>query len=401
MYTVGQFCESYPPLMDGVANVLLNYVHHLRQMDVDARAIVSSVDAPVSGISPLPEEAHVLRAKLHPMPGMKPYGVVTFSRPFRRNLAEIPFDVVHGHDPAFFGSLALKEARRREIPFVITFHTQIKGDIKGMVRSEVLTKQLLKQVMTIYDKADDVWVPSEAALDVIRSYGYTGPATIMENCTDFTPPDETTYQALRAEGRKRHMKDTARPLLIYLGQQSKKKNIRFFLESLATLNRQGQPFEMLMVGEGPDKAEFEQFTRQNGLQDRVTFLGRINDREHVKMLLASSDLMVFPSLYDVASIAIREAAAYRVPVIGIEGSCTSSIIVPERNGYLAPHDLEAFTRLLKHALDNPEERLAMGYDAQKTIFKSWADIAEVVNDRYVYLINKNRKARGLSPLAGS
>lgn len=393
VYTVGQFCEAYPPVMDGVANVLLNYVLNLRKKNVDARAIVSGSAADIEADKAAGEH-HVLRARLHPFPGIKPYGTVSYSQAFRKALDAIDFDIVHAHEPAFLGRLAMKVAKKRNIPFVITFHTQIKDDIKSMVGSEWLTKKVLDRIMSIYDRADEVWVPSQQALDVMRSYGYQGKATIMMNCTDFVPPDDQQYEAMRASGRKAYMKDPSLPLFVYLGQQSVKKNIPFFLDALSAIAGQGDGFEMLMVGEGPDKKDFEAYVREHSLEDRVHFLGRVTDREAVKTILASSDMMIFPSLYDVASIAIREAAAYRLPVIGIEGSCTSSIIENGRNGYLSANNRDAFISLLRQAIRNPEERKRMGLCARETIYHSWEEVVSTVDERYRRLINENRARNG-------
>ncbi|AEC01534.1 glycosyltransferase [Parasphaerochaeta coccoides] len=397
LYTVGQFCEAYPPVMDGVANVLMNYVSNLRKMNVDARSIVSGSEADVESDRDA-GDFHVLRARLYPLPGMKPYGAVSYPRRFRKALDDINFDIVHAHEPAFLGRLAYKIARKRNIPFVITFHTQIKDDIKSVVKSTWMTEKILSMGMKIYDKADEVWVPSKEALDVIRSYGYQGPATIMMNCTDFVPPDDTLYASMRDTGRKAYMKDSSLPLLVYLGQQSVKKNIPFFLDALASIARDGDEFEMLMVGEGPDKKSFETYVEAHGLGKKVHFLGRITDREKVKTVLASSDVMIFPSLYDVASIAIREAAAYRLPVIGIEGSCTSSIIENGKNGYLSANDRQAFISLLRHAIREPEERARLGLSARDTIYHSWAEVVGVVDERYRSLINGYRSRQGKAPL---
>ena len=38
---IGQFSESYPPVMDGVGEVVYDYVHELRRLGDDCYAIVS------------------------------------------------------------------------------------------------------------------------------------------------------------------------------------------------------------------------------------------------------------------------------------------------------------------------------------------------------------------------
>ena len=38
---IGQFSESYPPVLDGVGEVVFDYVHELRRLGDDCYAIVS------------------------------------------------------------------------------------------------------------------------------------------------------------------------------------------------------------------------------------------------------------------------------------------------------------------------------------------------------------------------
>ena len=53
--------------------------------------------------------------------------------------------------------------------------------------------------------------------------------------------------------------------------------------------------KLVMVGDGPLKADMELYTEQAGITEKVLFLGQRND---VPELLQAADLFVLPSLYE-------------------------------------------------------------------------------------------------------
>lgn len=394
-YTFGEFNESFPPLMDGVGNVVKNYTAWLRRQGHDAYAIVSGTE----GAAEFDAENGVdytVRCFLKPVKKLEPYGTVVFTKEFKKRIASIPFDLVHAHEPMFMGKLALKIARRRNIPVVTTFHSQIRDDIYGYTHMKWLTNLALKCIMRFYDRMDEVWVPSEATVAVLRDYGYKGPVVVMNNGCDMTSPvDEAEYEALRRAGREAYNPERKRQFL-YIGQQRVEKNIMLILEALAAMKKEKRDFKVLMVGDGPDRKQFERFVADHGLQDDVVFLGRITDRTVLRSIYCSTDVMLFPSFYDTSSLVIREAAAFSLPMAGISGACTAELIVPDENGYLAGENTAAsYRELLERLLVEDEKSLKrVGLQAHDTLYQSWDDVVGNVFARYEALIEKKRTSQG-------
>jgi N-acetyl-alpha-D-glucosaminyl L-malate synthase BshA len=73
------------------------------------------------------------------------------------------------------------------------------------------------------------------------------------------------------------------------------------------------PSVLVMVGDGPERADAEAEARSLGLQDSVFFLGKI---DAVAPLLSGADLFLLPSSNESFGLSALEALACGVPVIG-------------------------------------------------------------------------------------
>ncbi len=71
-----------------------------------------------------------------------------------------------------------------------------------------------------------------------------------------------------------------------------------------------------LVGDGRHRGLLEELARANGVDDRVTFHGRINAREELRGLLDAADLFCMPSRTEGLPRALIEAMARGVPALG-------------------------------------------------------------------------------------
>ncbi len=93
------------------------------------------------------------------------------------------------------------------------------------------------------------------------------------------------------------------------------------------------PVTLLLVGDGPERSGAEIWARENGIADRVRFLGKI---EAIVPLLSIADLMIMPSNAESFGLAALEAMACGVPVIVTNTGGFPEFISNGKHGYLAP-----------------------------------------------------------------
>lgn len=390
--TIGEFNDSFMPVMDGVVNVLNNYCVELNKMGHKAYAIVPGYKDSEE-YDRIHNIDYAIRGKEHyPISAIKPYGITTFPHETKKLIESIPFDIVHAHCPTFSGSLAMHIAKSRNIPIVSTFHTFFKDDLKELVPS-FMAEAIVKTRMSFYYNCDEVWAPTEACKKKIESeYYFTGDVRVVKNCADFIPPKDEE----EAEERKRRGKELCgvtddTPILLYVGQHKDEKNIPLTLEAVKALKAENGPkFKMVFVGEGHRKEYYEEYVKNNNLTDTVTFLGRISDREKLGDIYAAAYLFLFPSLYDTAGIVEIEAACFSVPLVIVEGSCTTEGITDNENGFIVKNEVSDYSKRLEYILNHPELRDYVGNNARKTVYRSWKDVCRDVEKLYYEIIDRKK-----------
>jgi len=92
------------------------------------------------------------------------------------------------------------------------------------------------------------------------------------------------------------------------------------------------PSKLLMVGDGPDRVNCEQLSRELELCDNVRFLGK---QDAVEEILSVADLFVMPSQSESFGLAALEAMACRVPVISSNTGGLPELNVQGITGFLS------------------------------------------------------------------
>lgn len=378
---IGLFNESFPPIMDGVAICVENYAQWMQKMAGGVSVITPSA----SGADYSRYDFEVLDYFSVPVPFRKPYvtGIGEVDPTFLAKIVKRPFKIVHAHSPFVAGRIASHVATLRNIPLVATFHSKYREDFSRVIPSEKLVNQVIKLVVEFYERADEVWVPQESVIDVLREYGYKGPVEVVANGSDLVAdyPDAYFAEARTALGIA-----PDEFALLFVGQHIWEKNVRMIIDALEKLG--DVRFRMFFVGTGYAAEEMKKLVSEKGLEDRVTFAGVVKDRERLKQYYAASDLFLFPSLYDTDGIVVKEAAALHSPSIMLETATAASVLTDGVNGFVVPDDLEAFTGRIRSLSADPERVRKVGIQASRSLVRSWEDVVGEVLDRYNHLISK-------------
>ncbi len=385
----GQLSDALVPIMDGVANVAHNYAYWLNKKYGDGYCIGPRVpDYTV-------EDPMDIRYLSIPIPKAAPYryGLPRFDAKYKKTLQEIPFDIVHSHAPFVSGKEALSIARQRQIPLVTTFHSKYREDFLRYVHSHTIVDAALKHIMKYYEKADMVWVPNDSTGDTLREYGYTGYYEVALNGTEFNYPDQKELYELRREGRALTNLYDDEYILLFVGQHSWKKNIRFIIQGLKELHNKRNDFRAVFVGTGPDEQAIKDLVASYNLTSKITFTGVITDRREMQSIYAIADLFIFPSLYDTAGIVVREAAAFKIPSILIRDSNASQGIIDRKNGFLIGQDTSELADTISDLIDDNEAVAIAGNGAHQTIYLPWEKIVDQVYERYIDIIRVYKKTR--------
>ena len=379
---IGEFCDVYPPHLDGVGMVVRSYAQELSKTQEACYYI-----APKNSAKKFPgggDGFPVIRYASLPIPN-EAYrlGIPGVDLTYNLDLKKIDFDLVHAHTPFTAGLEAQRIAAERKIPVVGTFHSKYYDDVYQKTRSETITKAVVSLIVSFYERCDEVWTVNEATADVLRGYGYRGEIVIMPNGTNLWYPTDADKK--RAEERF-GLGDGS--VFLFVGQQNFKKNTDSILKAAALLKKTGANFKIVFAGQGPDAEKMHALSEELGLSGCAVFTGHLADRETLMGLYARSDVFVFPSLYDNAPMVVREAAAAGTPSILIEGSCAAEGVTDGVNGFLCKNTPDDIAAAMQRSLLTAKE---VGERARETIPKPWSRIMEDVVERYDALIRRRKQ----------
>ena len=105
------------------------------------------------------------------------------------------------------------------------------------------------------------------------------------------------------------------PVIAFMGRLVTTKGVHLLLRAARILQVQNRRFELLIIGEGPERLAVEQFTRDSQLAARVRFAGRL-DGDQLEAVLAQAAAVVVPSLGgEVFGLVVAENMMRCLPVI--------------------------------------------------------------------------------------
>ena len=144
--------------------------------------------------------------------------------------------------------------------------------------------------------------------------------------------------------------------LVCVGRLCEQKGQLRLLEALGRLD--GVPFEMVLAGDGPMRAEIEREIERLDLRGRVQVTGWISN-EAVRKHILEARALVLPSFAEGLPVVLMEALALGRPVVSSYVAGIPELVENGVNGWLVPAgSVQALTEALREVLATPVERLA-------------------------------------------
>ncbi len=385
---IGQFSESFYPIVDGVGRVAYNYASKLAERGHECYVITPMADTGYRGRFPFEIVDYVSMSV--PFSRQFKTGIAVFDKHYNDRVDMLKFDIIHAHTPFTAGAEAWRLAKKHACPLVGTFHSKYYDDFYKATGTELIAQLGVRYVVKFYERCDEVWAVSKNSADTLREYGYRKEIHIMPNGTDLTEPLPEDMK----NAREKFGLDTEDPILLYVGQMDYKKNIGNILKASEILSREGLAFRLVLAGQGPDREKIEDDVSKMGISDITCFTGHIYDSCLLNGLYQCADLLVFPSVYDNAPLVVKEAAVMLTPSVVTEGSSTAEVITDKVNGFVAKNTPESLADTIAAALRDKERIIRAGKEARATIPVSWDLVIDQVLVRYqelIKLVAKNNK----------
>lgn len=386
--SIGLFCDSFFPMIDGVVNVVDNYAKCLNKIANVTVFVPQGRDKEYVGDFPY----KVVRCKKRfNCPGLDyDLPLPEMDIDFLDELNASKLDIVHIHSPFSLGKLGVNYAKKHKIPVVATLHSQFKQDFYEATHLVGLTNILLNSTMSTFNGCDICWAVNEGIADLYRTdYKLKAPLAVQYNATDmkkhiFSAEDVQKFDEKYDIKPDEHV-------LCFVGRLTVLKNILFIVDALKILKDKGFKFKMFFVGTGTDEDKLKEAIVENDLQNEVILTGRFSNKTTLGEFYNRAELLLFPSPYDTDGLVKYEAACYSTPVVSIKGFHCASNITDNVTGYLTSDSAQEYAEKIIEIFANPELYAQVCQNCNTELYRTWDKAIDKIYADYIDIIHKYKQ----------
>lgn len=167
-----------------------------------------------------------------------------------------------------------------------------------------------------------------------------------------------------------------------------RKGLIFLLEAFEKVHEKIPHSKLVIVGEGPQREELLQKTRELQLTQNVLFLGH---QEKIPEILKSSDLFVLSSVKEAFGLVLLEAMAARIPIIATKVGGIPEIIQDGKNGLLCvPENSEDLSqKILEVIKDENVRKNSTSHHADMLKMFDVKNMVEKTENLYTRILNQS------------
>ena len=290
-------------------------------------------------------------------------------------LAEFAPDVIHIHDPLQFAISSLSFSRSRNIPVILTIH-QLPWFVGASLPLGVGIRIMVENGLWCYAR----WLLKRCSHTVVATqtiaglvFAHTGIYPQAISCgvslTTFFPAYSSSFQAAHLRDRLGIPEDA--PIILYVGRLDKDKQVKRIIR-VASLVLLQTPAHLLIVGDGTERADLEQYCTRLGIGERSHFTGFVSIEDGLPALYQISTVFVTASEIETQGLVLLEAAASGLPIVAVQATCLHEIVHEGANGYLLRSgDQIGMAERISELLKDPDRAHEMG-QAGRLIVESHA-----------------------------
>ena len=252
----------------------------------------------------------------------------------------------------------------RRIPVVVSVRGADLNTAKNSRLGRMLTRAIIKRVRYV------VTVSDEFRERLATEIGCPTPVVALYNGVDveqFRPRDKIAC-------RRELGLPEGRAIALYVGGMIARKGVNVLLQALARDTSPNRPLDAYLAGEGPQLEALKALASDEGIADRVRFLGGVS-KNRMHLWLGAADMLVLPSYSEGRPNVVLEAMASGTPVVATAVEGTAELISDGEDGLLfEPGDVAGLAACLNRLLLEPDmaaEFSVRGTEKIKTLGLTW------------------------------
>lgn len=274
----------------------------------------------------------------------------------RELLSHTRFDVIHDNQCLGYGLLRMK---RLKIPLVSTIHHPISID-RQIELDHARSWQDKFRIMKWYSFINMQRLVSRR-MDRVITVSHSSEADISRLFKVPRKKLRVVYNGVDGSLFTRDNSVAKQPNSLIMVGETRIKGIRFLLRALQLLNNE-MKVKLTVVGRGTLNNEYaSRLVKEYGLEDQVTFTGRISPAELVSHYSAA-EVAVVPSLYEGFGFPAAEAMSCKAPLIATRAGALPEVVGEDGEAgiLVPPRDPDALAAAIKRLLSDGQLRSRMG-----------------------------------------
>jgi 1,2-diacylglycerol 3-alpha-glucosyltransferase len=328
---IGIFTDTYLPQVNGVVTVIRNLEKGLKKRGHSV--YIFTVKHPDAN-----EEDHIIR-----VPSMKFFREpqhrigTPLSLSLQNWVKDLKLDIIHTHTEFSMWVQAFQVAKKYKVPMVHTMHTMYDEYVRYYSPLvEYLMKDLFDYWLGVICKASNTLIaPSEKVKKLLLNYYDKTPIVVIPNGIDLAPfyniPDDDEDK--RKKFRKRFGIKNDERVMIFVGRMGKEKSVDSLIYNIKHLSEFIPNVKLLLVGDGPERKNYELLASELGVTDNVVFTGYLSWPDEISLAYRSSDIFVSASHTEIHPVTFIEAMASKLPVVAYDDSSIKDMVINGVNGY--------------------------------------------------------------------
>jgi len=174
------------------------------------------------------------------------------------------------------------------------------------------------------------------------------------------------------------------PVIGIIARLSEVKGHRYLIQAMQLVLGQSPQASLLIIGEGKTLKSLTDLASSLGISKSVFFIPQASDTQAA---LSAMDIFVMPSLQEGLGLALMEAMASGLAVIGSNVGGIKTLIQDGYNGLLVePADAQGLARAISILLSDRLKRLDLGAHAQDFMRKNFSLSKMVMETEKEYLL---------------
>jgi len=378
---VALFSGNYNYVRDGANQALNRLAEYLLRQGVNLRVYSPTVEHPA-----FPATGDLIDIPAFPIPGRSEYRLpISLPARVRRDLEKFNPNVVHISSPDFVGHRAVTWARHRKIAAVASVHTRFDTYCAyyGIQFLEPLARGIMRR---LYHRCEVVLAPAESTASILRAQRMNRDITIWARGID---RDQFNPERRDMKWRHAHHIDDDEMVIAFLGRVVMEKGLDVFADAIHAFATFGLKHRVMVIGEGPAREWFEEQLPE------AIFTGQLTGDELARAL-ASSDILLNPSITEAFGNVTLEAMACGLPVIAAQATGATNLVRNGITGMLVDGtDPDEFAEVLGAYARDPELRRLHGQAGLEVAQRmDWDTINSSVIRAYKHaIVKRDRLAR--------